>query len=53
MIVDRVEIWPEAVVVEMPVGLKHIDSEVCWCDPVGMTNEHGQEVLVHKQVTWN
>jgi hypothetical protein len=52
MVVDRVEIWP-TMVVDMPIGLKHVDSEVCWCDPVVVTNEQGQEVLVHKQVTWN
>ena len=39
--------------VEMPVGLSHIDSDFCWCDPVIEVEESGQEVVLHRQVTWN
>jgi hypothetical protein len=39
--------------VEMPVGLNHFDSELCWCDPVIEIDEDGDEAVVHRQVTWN
>jgi len=25
---------PALVPVEMPVGLTHLDSDLCWCDPI-------------------
>lgn len=34
-------------------GLSHLDSEFCWCDPMVQVDEHGEETLVHKEVTWN
>ena len=37
----------------LPLGLKHVDSDLCWCDPVVETNEDGAEVILHNQVTWN
>lgn len=39
--------------VEMPIGLRHVDSQICWCDPIVEVDEHGKEVLLHRQVTWN
>jgi hypothetical protein len=26
--------YPAVVPVEMPVGLTHLDSDLCWCDPI-------------------
>jgi len=49
---DRIWISP-AVSVEMPVGLNHIDSDYCWCEPIIEVDDNGEEVLVHRQVTWN
>jgi hypothetical protein len=39
--------------VEMPVGLTHLDSDLCWCDPIVEVDENGRQVLLHRQVTWN
>ena len=39
--------------VEMPVGLTHLDSDLCWCDPIVEVDENGEHVLLHRQVTWN
>ncbi len=39
--------------VEMPVGLTHLDSDLCWCDPIVEVDEDGEHVLLHRQVTWN
>ena len=39
--------------VEMPVGLTHLDSDLCWCDPIVEVDEAGVHVLLHQQVTWN
>lgn len=52
MLVNRIAIWPETPV-EMPIGLNHIESDFCWCDPIVEADENGREVVVHRQVTWN
>ena len=44
---------PVIVPVEMQVGLNHLDSELCWCDPIIEVNEIGEEVVLHRQVSWN
>lgn len=36
-----------------PVELKHMDSQFCWCEPVVEVDDDGDEVLIHRQVTWN
>jgi hypothetical protein len=38
---------------EMPLGLNHLDSDLCWCDPIIKVDENGQEFVLHRQVTWN
>jgi hypothetical protein len=37
----------------MPVGLSHLNSDFCWCDPVIEVDENGKEAVLHKQVTWH
>jgi hypothetical protein len=37
----------------MPVGLAHVDSKACWCEPVIETDAAGDKVVLHRQVTWN
>jgi hypothetical protein len=44
---------PALLPVVMPVGLTHLDSDLCWCDPIVEANEDGEHVLLHRQVTWN
>jgi hypothetical protein len=39
--------------VGMPIGLTHLDSEFCWCEPIVETDESGEEVVIHRQVSWN
>jgi len=47
-------IWPlPALPLEMPIGLVHVDSDLCWCDPITELDETGEEVVLHRQVTWN
>ena len=46
----------ETLIVEKPEiseGLKHIQSQLCWCEPVMALDEDGKEILVHQEVTWN
>src|SRR6266550_4567527 len=45
--------YPAVVPIEMPVGLAHLDSDLCWCDPIIEVDEIGEEVVLHRQVTWN
>jgi len=44
---------PAVVPVEMPIGLNHLDSDFCWCDPIIEADEKGQDLVFHRQVTWN
>jgi hypothetical protein len=51
--VNNVWLYSTAAPAEMPVGLKHLDSDFCWCDPVIEIDDDGNEDVVHRQVTWN
>jgi hypothetical protein len=33
--------------------LPHIDSDLCWCDPLVEFNEDGDPRVIHNEVTWN
>ena len=37
----------------MPIGLQHLDSESCWCDPLIETDRDGEISVIHRQVIWN
>lgn len=39
--------------VEMPVGLTHLDSDFCWCDPLVELDENARQIIVHRHVIWN
>ena len=41
-------VWTEAI-----NQLAHVESELCWCDPIVEINEYGQKVVMHKEVTWH
>jgi hypothetical protein len=45
--------FPGLVPVRMPVGLHHVESDYCWCDPLVEIDENGNEEVLHRQVTWN
>lgn len=53
MDIDRNRFYLPATTVEMPVGLNHLESSVCWCDPFIEIDENGEEVVLHRHVTWN
>jgi hypothetical protein len=53
MFVNQTWFYPAAVAVEMPIGLTHLESHFCWCDPVIELDENGRESVLHRQVTWN
>ena len=33
--------------------LAHVESELCWCDPIVEMDEYGRKVVMHKEVTWH
>ena len=35
------------------IELAHINSELCWCDPILEFDEDGNQSLTHNEVTWN
>lgn len=37
--------------VKMPIGLSHIDSDFCWCDPIVELDEKGKAVAIHRDIT--
>lgn len=52
---DGKEIRTSTVVtpVDLPVGLSHLNSEFCWCDPTVFDEEEDEKVLIHHEVTWH
>lgn len=44
---------PAIVPVEMPIGLNHLDSDLCWCDPIIEVDDEGRDLVLHRHVTWN
>ena len=50
---NRTWFLPATAPVETPIGLHHLDSNFCWCDPIVEVDENGQETVVHREVTWN
>jgi len=54
MFENRTWFYPAAAPAELPIGLNHLDSDFCWCDPiVEIDDEDGGEIVLHRQVTWN
>ena len=45
--------YPVVVPSELPVGPEHLDSNLCWCDPITELDDNGQEIVLHRQVIWN
>jgi len=50
---NREWLYPAAVAVKMPIGLNHVDTDFCWCDPIVEFDDNGREIVLHRQVTWN
>ena len=46
-------LFPAIAPVEMPVGLKQLDSDLFWCDPIIEVDEIGEEIVLYRQVIWN
>lgn len=38
---------------EVTNQLAHVESEMCWCDPIVAIDEYGRKVVMHKEVTWH
>lgn len=53
MIVNWTGISPIMNEEKIPIGLNHVDWDFCWCDPIVETDQNGQEVVIHREVTWN
>jgi hypothetical protein len=51
--VNRTWFYPATAPVAMPVGLVHLDTDFCWCDPIVEVDENGTELVLHRQVAWN
>jgi hypothetical protein len=33
--------------------LRHVDSNLCWCEPIVESDDDGTEVIIHREITWN
>jgi hypothetical protein len=53
MFVNPTWFYPAVVPSEASIGLEHSDWDSCWCDPIIDVDEDGQEIVLHRQVTWN
>ncbi len=41
-------VWTEAI-----NQLAHVESELCWCDPIVEVDENGNDMVIHREVIWN
>ena len=53
MIIDQLLLWRDLASMEVANQLTHINSDLCWCDPIIEIDENEREVVIHKEVTWN
>ena len=45
--------WRNRKSTEATNQLAHVESELCWCDPIVEVDEYGRKVVMHKEVTWH
>ena len=43
----------ESISTEVIDQLAHVESELCWCDPINVVDENGNDVVLHREVIWN
>jgi hypothetical protein len=53
MITNRMRNAPEMPAQQTPIGPRHIDSDICWCEPIVDMDEDGEAVVMHREITWN
>ena len=53
MFVNPTWFYPAVVPSELSIGLNHLESDFCWCDPIIDVDEDGREIVLHRHVTWN
>jgi hypothetical protein len=53
MLMNQLAQWRELASMELPNPLIHINSDLCWCDPIIEVDENDRDVVIHKEVTWN
>lgn len=53
MFVDPIWFDPAVAPSELSIGLNHLESDFCWCDPIIDVDEDGREIVLHRHVTWN
>lgn len=53
LFVNPIWVIPAVASVDLPIGLNHLDSDFCWCDPIIEVDEKGREFVLHRQVAWN
>jgi hypothetical protein len=46
-------VWRNPNWTEVVNQLAHVESELCWCDPIVEMDEYGQKVVIHREVTWH
>ena len=45
--------WHHPLENEATNALLHFESELCWRDPIVEIDENGNDVVIHREVTWN
>jgi hypothetical protein len=44
----RDSVWTEVI-----DQLAHVESKLCWCDPIIEVDENDNDIVIHKEVIWN
>jgi hypothetical protein len=45
--------WRDPIWTEVANQLAHVESELCWCDPIVEVDENGNDIVMHREVIWN
>jgi hypothetical protein len=51
--VERIPSWLSLESFYVRDPLTHIDSDLCWCNPIVECDRDGRQCVIHKEVTWN
>jgi hypothetical protein len=46
-------IWPGFASTHVADELRHVDSDLCWCDPIVEFDENEDQFVIHREITWN
>ena len=53
MVTNQTRGWGDLIAPEIADQPAHIESELCWCEPIIRVDENDNDVVIHRAVIWN